>query len=229
MFADRPVLATGETKFFGEPVAAVAAESLDAAAEAAALIDVDYEELPAVLSVEAALDPASPLVQDPALRKPGPHARSNILEDWTFGWGDVASARADCVIEHDYSFPMVTHFAIEPHAFLAAPDEHGVTIWSPIQHPFVLQRVVAAALKWPLSRVRIVAPDPGGGFGGKGWPKFEPLMAYLALATGRPVRLVLTLEETFQAVRRTSREGPRAHRLRSRRAGSSSRTSPRTF
>ncbi len=99
---------------------------------------------------------------------------------------------------------MVTHFAIEPHVFLAAPDEHGVTIWSPIQHPFVLQRVVAAALQWPLSRVRIVAPDPGGGFGGKGWPKFEPLMAYLALATGRPVRLVLTLEETFQAVRRTS-------------------------
>ena len=204
VFADRPVLATGETKFFGEPVAAVAAESLDAAAEAAALIDVDYEELPAVLSVEEALDPASPLVQDPALRKPGPHARSNILEDWTFGWGDVGRARADCVIEHDYSFPMVTHFAIEPHVFLAAPDEHGVTIWSPIQHPFVLQRVVAAALQWPLSRVRIVAPDPGGGFGGKGWPKFEPLMAYLALATGRPVRLVLTLEETFQAVRRTS-------------------------
>jgi CO/xanthine dehydrogenase Mo-binding subunit len=99
---------------------------------------------------------------------------------------------------------MVTHFAIEPHAFLAAPDENGVTIWSPIQHPFVLQRVVAAALKWPLSRVRIVAPDPGGGFGGKGWPKFEPLMAFLALRTGRPVRLVLTLEETFQAVRRTS-------------------------
>ena len=68
-----------------------------------------------------------------------------------------------------------------------------------MQHPFVLQRVVAAALGWPISRVRIIAPDPGGGFGGKGWPKFEPLMAYLALRTGRPVRLVLTLEETFQA------------------------------
>ncbi len=162
------------------------------------------EELPAVLSLDAALDPASPLVQDPALRKPGPLANTNTLEAWTFGWGDVDHARAECVIEHSYTFPMVTHFAIEPHAFLAAPDEHGVTIWSPIQHPFVLQRVVAAALKWPLSRVRIIAPDPGGGFGGKGWPKFEPLLAFLALATGRPVRLVLTLEETFQAVRRTS-------------------------
>src|SRR6185369_15697517 len=106
--------------------------------------------------------------------------------------------------ENDYTFPMVTHFAIEPHAYLAAPDPAGEIIWSPIQHPFILQRVVAAALGWPLSRVRIIAPDPGGGFGGKGWPKFEPLLAYLALKTGRPVRLVLSLEETFQAVRRTS-------------------------
>jgi CO/xanthine dehydrogenase Mo-binding subunit len=204
VFADRPVLAVDETKFFGEPVAAVAAEDLDAAEHARSLVRVDYDELSAVLTVDAARDPASPLVQDPALRKAGPLARTNTLEEWTFGWGDAEHAPADCVIENDYTFPMVTHFAIEPHAFLAAPDDVGVTIWSPIQHPFVLQRVVAAALKWPLSRVRIVAPDPGGAFGGKGWPKFEPLLAYLALRTGRPVRLVLSLEETFQAVRRTS-------------------------
>ena len=56
----------------------------------------------------------------------------------------------------------------------------------------------------PIARVRIVAPDPGGGFGGKGWPKVEPLMAWLALKLGRPVRLVLTLEESFQASRRAS-------------------------
>jgi CO/xanthine dehydrogenase Mo-binding subunit len=204
VFTDRPILAVGETKFSGETVAAVVADSVDAAAEAASLVKVEHEELPAVLTVDAALDPASPLVQDPALRKPGPRANTNILEDWTFGWGSVDDARAECVIENTYTFPMVTHFAIEPHAFLAAPDEQGVTIWSPIQHPFVLQRVVAAALGWPLARVRIVAPDPGGGFGGKGWPKFEPLLAFLAIQTGRAVRLVLTLEETFQAVRRTS-------------------------
>jgi CO/xanthine dehydrogenase Mo-binding subunit len=196
--ADRPVLATGETKFFGEPVAAVAAESEDAAREAAALVRGKYDELPAVLTVEAALDPASPLVQE---------SRSNILNEWHFGWGpdpSGAAFSADCVVENDYTFPMVTHFAIEPHVFLAVPDADGITIWSPIQHPFVLQRVLADTLGWPLSRVRIIAPDPGGGFGGKGWPKFEPLVAFLALRTGRPVRLVLTLEETFQAVRRTS-------------------------
>ena len=197
------MLAVGETKFFGEPVAAVAAESADAAEFAASLIRVDCEELPAVLTIDAALDRASPLVQDPEIRPRDSRGHTNILDEYCFGWGDACSD-APCVIENDYSFPMVTHFAIEPHAFLAAPDSNGVTVWSPTQHPYVLQRVVASALDWPISRVRIVAPDPGGAFGGKGWPKFEPLMAFLALRTGRPVRLVLTLEQTFQAARRTS-------------------------
>ena len=203
-YADRPVLAVGETRFFGEPFAAVAAESEDAADLARSLVRVDYQELPAVLTIDAALDPASPLVQDPEIRRADPRAHTNVLDEWHFGWGDVEQAEAHCVIENDYTFPMVTHFAIEPHAFLAAPDSNGVTVWSPTQHPFVLQRVVASALGWPISRVRIVAPDPGGGFGGKGWPKYEPLMAFLALRTGRPVRLVLSLEETFQCARRTS-------------------------
>ena len=202
--ADRPVLAAGETKFYGEPVAAVAAETEDAAETAASLVRVAYEELPAVLTLDAALDPSSPLVQDPALRPNDPNAQTNILNEYHFGWGSLAEAEAECIVENDYSFPMVTHFAIEPHVFLAAPDQEGVTIWSPIQHPYVLQRVVAAALGWPVSKVRVVAPDPGGGFGGKGWPKFEPLTAFLALKTRRPVRLVLTLEESFQAVRRAS-------------------------
>jgi CO/xanthine dehydrogenase Mo-binding subunit len=203
-YQDRPVLAVGETKFFGEPVAAVAAETVDAAEAGANLVQVDYEELPAVLTVDQALDPASPLVQDPALRKDKTLANTNTLHEWRFGWGNPEHTAAACIIENTYTFPMVTHFAIEPHAFMAAPDAEGITIWSPTQHPFVLQRVVASALRWPVSRVRIIAPDPGGGFGGKGWPKFEPLLAYLALKTGRPVRLVLTLEESFQAARRTS-------------------------
>ena len=205
VYRDRPVLAVGETKFHGEPVAAVAAETEDAAERAASLVRVDYEELPAVFTVAASLDPRSPLVQEPQIRPGDPRANSNILNEWHFGWGESpAETQADCIVENDYTFPMVTHFAIEPHVFLAAPDPNGVTIWSPIQHPFVLQRVVASALDWPVSKVRIIAPDPGGGFGGKAWPKFEPLMAYLALKTGRPVGLVLSLAETFQAVRRAS-------------------------
>src|SRR6185503_15536318 len=89
-----------------------------------------------------------------------------------------------------------------PHAFMAAPDGDGIAIWSAIQHPYWLQRVIADLLQLPLAKVRVYAPDPGGAFGGKQHAKYEPLLAFMARATGRRVRLVLTLEETFQAVRR---------------------------
>ena len=107
-------------------------------------------------------------------------------------------------MENDYTFPMVTHFAIEPHGAIAAADSDGLTFWSPVQHPYLLQRMMADLFEFPLTKVRVFAPDPGGGFGGKQNPKFEPLLAFLAMRTGRPCRLVLTLEETFQAVRRTA-------------------------
>jgi CO/xanthine dehydrogenase Mo-binding subunit len=205
-FSDRPVLAVGETKYHGEPVAAVAAETLDAAEAAARLVRVEHEVLAGgVYSVAAALDPAAPLVQDPAIRPGDPLAGTNILRERRSGWGDVDAA-ADCVIEHTYAFPMVTHFAIEPHGFMAAPDGDGIAVWSSIQHPYLLQKMLAGILGLPLARVRVFAPDPGGGFGGKQNPKLEPLVAFMALRTGRPVRLVLTLDETFQAVRRTSAE-----------------------
>jgi CO/xanthine dehydrogenase Mo-binding subunit len=206
-FQDRPVLADGETKYHGEPVAAVAADTKDAAEEAARLVRVEYEELTGgVFSIAAALDPASPLVQDPSLRPDDPLARTNVLREYRFGWGDVDAARADTVVEHTYSFPMVTHFAIEPHGFLAAPDGDGIACWSSIQHPNWLQKTLAKILGLPLAKVRVFAPDPGGGFGGKQHAKLEPLVAFMALRAGRPVRLILTLEETFQAVRRTSTE-----------------------
>ncbi len=205
-FKDRPVLADRETKYHGEPVAAVAAETEDAAAEAARLVAVEYEELPAVFTVAGALDPGAPLVREPALRPDDPLAGSNVLRVHRFGWGDVDGTSADLVLENTYRFPMVTQFAIEPHGFMAAPDGDGLTCWSTIQHPYQLQRALATILGLPLAKVRVVAPDLGGGFGGKQSPKFEPLVAFMALAAGRPVRLVLTLEETFQAVRRATAE-----------------------
>src|SRR5450756_2145135 len=207
-FEDRPVIAVGETKYHGEPVAAVAAETKDAAEEAARLVRVDYEEFPAVFTIAGALDPASPLVQDPAIRPGDPLAGTNILREHRFGWGDVevAASSADLVVEGTYTFPMVTQFAIEPHAFMAAPDGDGIAVWSTIQHPNWLQKILAKLLQLPLAKVRVFAPDPGGGFGGKQHTKYEPLVAFMALRTGRPVRLTLTLEETFQAVRRNSTE-----------------------
>jgi CO/xanthine dehydrogenase Mo-binding subunit len=195
-FHDRPVLADGEVQYFGEPVAAVAAETEDAAVEALARIHVEYEELSGVYSLEDALAPDAPLVQE--------ELGGNVLREHRFGWGDVDALDPAVVVEGTYRFPMVSHFSIEPFAVLAAPRDPGVTVWSPIQHPFVLQRVVSEATGLPMADVRIVVPDPGGGFGGKGYPKYEPLMAFLALQIRRPVRLVLSLEESFQASRRSA-------------------------
>ncbi len=205
VFADRPILATGETKYHGEAVAAVAATSRDAAEAGARLVAVEYEVLPAVVTIRDALDPRAPLVQEPSLRPGDPLAGTNVLRERCYGWGDVEAEAADLVIEATYAFPMVTHFAIEPHGAIAAVDD-GLTFWSPVQHPYLLQRMMAELFSLPLAKVRVFAPDPGGGFGGKQNPKFEPLLAFLALRTGRPCRLVLTLEETFQAVRRAAAE-----------------------
>ena len=203
-FEDRPVLAIGETQYHGEPVAAVAAETKDAAEEAARLVKVEHEELPAVFTLEAAIDPAGPLVRDPSLRPDDALAATNVLREHRVGWGDLDAAQADLLVEHTYGFPMVTQFAIEPHAFMAAPDGEGISIWSTIQHPNWLQKILSKVLGLPLAKVRVLSPDPGGAFGGKQHVKYEPLVAFMALRTGRPVRLVLTLEETFQAVRRAS-------------------------
>lgn len=205
-FRDRPVLAVGETHYHGEPVAAVAAETPDAAEAAAALVRVRCEPLPAVVTLDASLASGAPLVQDPSIRPDDPLAGTNVLREHRYGWGDVDAAAADpevaVVVEGTYEFPMVTQFAIEPHAFIAAPDGEGIEIWSSIQHPYWLQRVMAGVLDLPLERVRIYAPDPGGAFGGKQHAKYEPIVAFLARKTGRPCRLVLSLEESFQAVRR---------------------------
>ena len=217
-FSDRPVLADGEVKYHGEPVAAVVAETEAAAEAAAELVEVDIEELPAVLTVDDALNPDLPLVQDPELRGASRWAGSNVLREWDFGWGDVDSVHlpsaqdggeigcptAALVVEHTYTFPMVTHFAIEPHTFLAAPRDDGLVVWSAVQHPTALQDVLARLVGLPMAKVRIIAPDPGGAFGGKQHAKYEPLLALLALRLNRPVRLALTLEQTFQAVRRTN-------------------------
>jgi CO/xanthine dehydrogenase Mo-binding subunit len=105
-------------------------------------------------------------------------------------------------VENDYYFPPHTHFAIEPHAFMVAPDGAGIIVWSTIQHPYLLQKMMGKLLGLPLAKVRVIAPDPGGGFGGKQMPKYEPLLAFMALRAQRPVRLVLSLDETFQTVRR---------------------------
>jgi len=203
---DQPVIATGETKFYGEPLAAVAATSEDIAEKAAKLVKVNYEELPGVYTIEQALSSDAPLVQEPSLRKDDPRKDTNIFQEWNYGWGDPQNAEADLVIEDTFNYPMTVHFAIEPHVFIASPDHDGVCIWSTVQHPFLVRRVVSQTTGLPLSKVRIIVPELGGAFGGKGYPKFEPLVAFMAMKTGQTVRLVLSLDDTFMLGRRTSSE-----------------------
>jgi len=204
VYEDRPVLAAGEVTHHGEPVAVVVAETSDIAALGASLVVVDFEPLAAITTIDAALAPGTHLVQNPELRKDDPLAGTNIFKERRFGWGDVEGAEADLVIENTYTFPMVTHFAIEPHGFIVDAKEDRMKIWSPVQHPFLLQKVMAKLFDLPLGSVQVIAPDPGGGFGGKQNPKHEPLLALVSRRTGRPCRLVLTLEETFQEVRRAA-------------------------
>ena len=204
VYKDRPVLAVEETRYHGEPVAVVAADSVEAADEAAHRVKVAYEVLPAVTDIDAATSPDAPLVQPPEFRSGDTRAETNILNERQTAWGDVGSAKADLIVEDTYTFPMVTHFAIEPHGFVVDAQPDQMTVWSPVQHPFLLQRIMAELFDLQLGAVRVFAPDPGGGFGGKQNPKFEPLVACVSRCLGRPCRLVLTLEETFQAVRRTA-------------------------
>ena len=207
-FQDRPVLADGEVKYHGEPVAAVVAETREAAEAGARAVKVEYEKLSGgIFNVTDALAPDAELVQDPSIRPGDLRANSNIIDEKHFGWGDIDAQEADLVVEDTYQFPMVTHFAIEPHAFMAAPmGDGGIEVWSTIQHPYLLQKMMAKMFDKPLSKLRVHAPDPGGGFGGKQIPKYEPLIIFCALRAERPVRLVLSLDETFQTVRRTAAE-----------------------
>ena len=202
---DRPVLADGEVVYHGEPVAAVVAETLEHAEAAAREIEVTFEEKKGVFNLDQALAPDAPLVRDPSLRPADDENRhSNVLETALYEWGDTTTAAddADVIVENTYTFPMVTHFPIEPGGTVAVPtDSGGLDVYSPVQHPYLLQRTIAKIMGLPLAQVRVFAPDPGGGFGGKQTPRLEPLVAFLALKTGRPCRLVLSLEQTFQMMR----------------------------
>ena len=109
---DRPVLAVGETKYHGEPVAAVAAETKEAAESAAELVRVEYEVLPGVYSVADAIAPGAPLVQDPSLRPNDPLANTNAFREHRYGWGDVDASESDLVVYNTYTFPLISHFAI---------------------------------------------------------------------------------------------------------------------
>ncbi len=203
---DQPILAVGETKYWGDPVALVLADDEMVARRAAGLVRVDYEELPAVLREGEALATDAPLVQDPALRPRNALNRTNIMRNFELSWGDVEAARdaTKVTITGSYSAPYIHHFALEPYSCIASVDGEVLTITTAIQHPFQMRRIVAEMLDIPQTCLRVQGLDQGGGFGGRGYPKAEPAAAFAAWKLRRTVKIRLTAEEGFMVGQRES-------------------------
>ena len=210
VFRDQPILAIEKVRFIGDPVVAVAAVDLDAAQEALDLIDVEYEQLPAVFTVDDALADGAPLVHEGPPRT-GPtlpdiilHASggSNVCNHFRLRKGDVEAgfAEADHIFEDTFSSPPLQHVSLETHVCVADVRDGHVTVWSSTQMPFMLRGQLAEIFRVPQSRVRVIVHTLGGGYGGKCYPKIEPVTAVLAQLTGRPVRLHLTREEEFVTI-----------------------------
>lgn len=206
---DRPVLATGVTRFHGEPIAIVVADSPLHARAAADTVNVGYDDLPVVpSSVEARA--AAPLHAGPT--QPGGISGIRIDADLernvchrharTRGDVDAALAAAALVLDDTYRFPAVYQYSLEPHTVLAdcGPDE--LRVWSSAQHPYAVRRELARIFGRDLAKVRVAVPYVGGGFGSKSWTKVEPLAAVASWKVHRPVRLALDLQEAMHTSRR---------------------------
>lgn len=196
IYNGRPVIAMNKVRYIGEPVAAVAAEDLATAEEALGLIHVDYEELPATVGIEVAIKPGAPLVHDDKAGNIGTH------EKVTRGNVDEGFAQSDVIAEDHFTFPMVYHYAMEPHSAIAHYDENEITVWSSAQHPFQVRGDIAKIFKLPAAKVRIIINYLGGGYGSKSYTKFEPLVVALARKAKRPVRICNSVGESMVTVRR---------------------------
>jgi CO/xanthine dehydrogenase Mo-binding subunit len=202
---DEPVFASAIVRYVGQPVAAVAAVTLEAAEAALAAIEAVYEPLSPVLDLAAALAPGAPLVHEawpsytaiPILQRDG-----NVCNRARIVVGDVERgwAEADRVFDHRFTTAMVHQGYTEPRAAVAAWDSSGqVTVWSNTQLPFDVQATLADILAIAPSKVRVIVPGVGGGFGGKLRVGVEHFAALLARKSGRPVKVVTTSEEELTA------------------------------
>lgn len=189
---DWPVLAYDKVRYVGDAVAVVAAESEEIAQEAAKLIEVEYKPLPVVSSAEEALASDAPLVHDDG----------NILEHIQLNQGDVEKGfeEADVIVEHEYRTPRGDHAFLEPEAAVGLIDDDGrVVVYVGSQIPFSDRAQIAASLDIPEDQVRVIQTKVGGAFGGKEDIAAQIHVALLAKATGRPVKLVYTREESLIA------------------------------
>jgi 4-hydroxybenzoyl-CoA reductase alpha subunit len=191
---DEHALCTDRVRFVGDPVAAVAAVDEDAAFDALDLIDVKYEALPTVGTMEEGLSPAQTPIHDY-----GDAGNIHKLVSMEFGDTEEGFARADRVYEDLYFYEGNTHLPLEQHAAVADFTADGkLTLWSSTQTPHYVHRALAQVLDMPPAKIRVIATPNGGGFGGKSDPfNHEIIVAHLSRVTGRPVKICLTREEVF--------------------------------
>ncbi len=193
--ADRQIL-TNHVRFYGDEIAAVVAENDLIAREALRLIEVEYEELPVVLTVEDALANDAPEIHK---------GTKNIVGKMNYEFGNVEEgfAKADFVVENEFETQTVQHCAMENHVSYAYVDaQDRLTVVSSTQIPHVVRRIIGQAFEMPVHKIRVIKPYIGGGFGAKQDSCIEPLNAALTLAAGgKPVLLDLDREESIIGTR----------------------------
>lgn len=195
---DEYPLAMDKVRYIGDEVAAVAAISEDIAEEALDLIDVEYEELPAVFDPEKAMEPQAPRIHD--------YAENNICMERALNFGDVERAFKESYLirEETFTTQAVNHVCLETHAAVGLADSSGkITIWASTVGPWVLRYWLAHALGIRESMIRVIKPHVGGSFGSKAelFP-LEFCVALLSKKTGKPVKIVHTREEEFATRKR---------------------------
>ncbi len=205
---DMPVLCWDRVRYIGDRVAAVAAETPEAAEAALGLIEVDYEVLPAVFDPLAATEPGAPLIHDDVAGYDGaPHERlatdvHNGLTRLFWSKGDVEQGfrEADVTLEHTFRVPGRHQGYLEPHAGLVAIDPDGrLQIWACTKDTFRTRRMLAGAIGVEPARIRVHPVNVGGEFGGKGDARDLPIAFFLARESGRPVKIVMTYAEELTA------------------------------
>ena len=199
------VVLDSKVRFVGDRVAVVAAADPEAALRACEAVEVDYEVLPALLDPEKAMEPGAPVVHDEDdIAGLVADPKRNVASALHAEVGDVekAFAAGDCVFEGTYRVGYVQQASIEPHVCISWLDEDNRLVFrTSTQVPFHVRRIVAPLLGIPVSRIRVIKPRVGGGFGGKQEILIEDLCGLLTLRTGRPVRLEYTREEELTAAR----------------------------
>jgi carbon-monoxide dehydrogenase large subunit len=203
---DMPLLARERVRFIGEPIAAVAADSVEIANEALNLIDVQYQELPYVTDPLKAIEPGAPVLHDnPAGYKNAPERTTELPNIQSYGqWsnGDVEAEfkKAARIFEHTFRTPLGFHAYIEPHACTVRINEGDqVEIWASNKAPFTLRDRIARDLNLDPAKIKVHILPVGGDFGGKTSVVEVPVCYFLAQRTGKPVKMVLDYTEELAA------------------------------